>query len=237
MMRLSQEPNYGDTYGPLTITRYMGVVNHRRTWECKCVCHKVGTHSLEELNNLIGCATDVCLCESPLGVFQTPKKPANRPSTWASKITAPSLAVEFYQLLAKLATSDAFNVCHVIHAPTLNGKVPVIKWKGKVRGVSNIAAGYLGTPNSKQTCDTLGCVNPFHYLPVFQPETQLVSANTLPPPLLPPIPIEDYAELVTSTIDDNAMRAPTFLLLRPLLHPEDISDEMLKMVLKHLNIE
>ena len=164
-------------------------------------------------------------------------KKLGRPTTWPTQIQAPTLALEFYELLARISPSDAFDGCHIYTGPSRSHKVPIISFKGKLKPLASVAASALGLPTSQKTCGTKDCVNPFHHLPAVT--TTFVTANTrdTAPQEFKGPNIAELWELIEYTADENALPLAklTFTTLRPLIHPDDMSDFNLKLALEANN--
>lgn len=153
---------------------------------------------------------------------------------WPTRIIAPPLAVEFYKMVGQLQQSDAFDNCHIYTGAQLHGE-PMIKFKGRSTSLANVVASYIGLPNGKQQCDTPGCCNPFHYVPMGTADGQLVSADEEANQVLQ-VGLEEWAELIAYELDKRALRidAVTFEQMREWIHPDDLTDEQVKAGIEYL---
>ncbi len=163
------------------------------------------------------------------------KPKRGRPQVWPSKIVAPPLAIELYQLIGKLQKSDDFETCHIYKGARLNGE-PMIKFNGKSTGLAFVVASYMGLPSSTQKCDTPGCCNPFHYLPNGTDGGRLIEGNESKEVIgVHDISVEEWSDLIDYEIDRRAMKREdvNFDSVRAIVMVEDLSDEQLKAGLQH----
>lgn len=108
----------------------------------------------------------------------------------------------------------------------------MIKFNKRVTSLPFVIASYMGLPYGKQQCTTVGCCNPFHYLPtgvhilVQGKEEQDRTLDT---------GLEDWVDLVEYTIDKNMVRKEdvSFETLRALIPAEDLNDEQLTAALEN----
>lgn len=162
-----------------------------------------------------------------------------RPPNWASKITAPEEALEFYRMIEKLQTSDAFRTCHIYKGAALN-HVPVISWRGKVTALPRIVLGFLGIPYRKSICKNHGCCNPFHYVDLDEERPKPLTGMAMPEKeVYRGTPLEDYVQTVEYVLDANGYPPETndFQVIRHLIPRGDIPDELLQQTLEHMKNE
>lgn len=156
---------------------------------------------------------------------------AGRPAVWASKIEANPDALKFYELIEYLQTTTAFRECHIYKGAVMN-HVPHVSWGNSVTALPKVLLGFLGIPYRRKLCPTHGCCNPFHYI---DDHPQKLKGHTNPPKeIIKTAPLENidsYKEMVEFYIDKHDVR--DFESLRPLIPTEDISDDLLKQVLKN----
>lgn len=154
--------------------------------------------------------------------------------TWPEKIKAPAEAIKLYRQMAKLQMTKDFQKCHIYEGASTNG-VPVVSWDNKVTALPKIICSFMGLPFKKKTCNTPGCMNPFHYVDQVDPTRGKLPQALAPVPVILPS-LADYIELVVYHIEENCPNPnPTFEQLRSIIPAEDITDELLQKVLNEIN--
>lgn len=147
---------------------------------------------------------------------------------WPEKIKAPKDAMKLYRLMAKLQESKDFQKCHIFEGASVNG-VPFVSWENKATALPRVVCSFMGLPYKKKTCNTPHCMNPFHFV-----DQNMVAENRLPveqvhqPAQVVTPSLEDFIETVRYYIEENDLTNPTFEQLRPIIHADDISDEILQ---------
>lgn len=153
----------------------------------------------------------------------TKTKRTGRPPTWMTKIDAPPAAISLYEMIASLQHSDVFKTCHVYSgAHDRHSGVPMFKFEGRVHSMPFVISSFMGIEYGKRTCQTTGCVNPFHYAPPSERITP--DQNHFVPPILPE---DGFKDLLDYYVEEVGI-ALEFTPLREAIPPEDISDANLR---------
>ena len=155
--------------------------------------------------------------------------PSNKPS-WPDRIKAPAEALRMYRYMVKMQQSKAWQQCHVFEG-AMRGGIPVISWDSKATSLPKIVCSFMGLQYKKKTCNTPGCMNPFHYVDQgnFQDKMLPVERELSPAEAYQPN-FEDFKETVRFYIEENDLESPTFEQLRSLIPIEDISDDLLRKI-------
>jgi hypothetical protein len=156
-----------------------------------------------------------------------------RPTTWPDRLAAPKEALELYRVIAKLQGSDAFKECHVYDGSSLR-TIPQVKWQGKATSLPKIVAAFFGLAYGAKTCQTRGCMNPFHHTAGFgaAPNHELIT-QPIADPVQGTSVMVDQVELVEFYMERHEVEKD-FHALRDVISEEDMSDSLLFATLEHM---
>lgn len=164
---------------------------------------------------------------------------------WPDKIDAPAEALKMYRCMARLQHSKEFQKCHVFKGASSSRGVPLVSWENRTTQLPKVVCSFMGLEYRKKTCNTPGCMNPFHYLSSGKTEDSAFQVERVHEPA-PPLVVDmgGYVETIGYYIEKDGVGIdnPTFEQLRALIPAEDMADEILRNALveyqkKHLPLK